>query len=867
MNNKSFRFPILFSITSMALLFASTGVAQEADNEVFEEIIVEGVRTSLADALAQKRASDLVVETISSDSIGQLPDVTIAESLVRLTGINGARDRGNESQAVIRGMGPRLVLGLVNGREVATTEPSRSIRWEIYPSEIVNAVKVYKSQSADLIAGGVAGTIDLRTVSPLDYNGPGVVMRGGPVYYEAASDIPDYDEWGYRGSLSIVGKIAPDFGGAIAITAQNQKNGFPSFQGWGYNDDKSGGSPGDVNGDGQLDYTPWGAQTEVKKLDVDRTGIVGALQWRPTDTFELNYDAVWADFSINEDQNQAWFGGAWGNWGGGNNGAYLDYEFDGQDIVAATVNWGSVRNVIAQYREDKTTFSTGLNAAWSGDLWQFDVDASYSEGERNNVWQAAYIEVYPEFTDWDMRAGVTPFITTSMDPADPSIQFAADWLAGESAGPELVDDELTAVAANFEREMANEGFLRSFSAGARVSNRVKSRQRNAWTQSPPAGGLQIPADMLSSFSIRAFNVPDMLNGNFREISNFLYGGFSDPGGTEDLNSRWKVEEDVLEAFVKLDFDMGDRVSGNIGARLVDVDVASSGYEWVGAEPPVWNTINHDYSEVLPSVNLNFHLTDDYILRLGVSKVIARPPLDEMNAVRNRDNPVTTPPPLTAWGGNPELDPFLAWQVDLSSEWYFAEEALFAVALYYKDVDTHIGRSTVPIMIDGDVYSLSGPANGDGGEIKGVELTFQTPFSFIEALRNFGIYSNYAYVDSNIEEFAPWWDPLTGAGLAQHTATVDLWYSAGGFEGRLGYKYHSEYSLIFGWDAWDVRTLTPESTVGLSLSYQVTEQLGIRFQANNLTNETLRVYRDNNPNRLGRFDEYGSSYLFDITYGF
>ncbi len=458
MNTLRTSFYFLVSIAGPALFFANASLAQQADDESIDEIVVEGVRTSLANALENKRASDLVVETISSDSIGQLPDVTIAESIVRLPGINGARDRGNESQAVVRGMGPRLVLGLVNGRETASTEPNRNIRWEIYPSEIVNAVTVYKSQSADLVSGGVAGTIDLRTVRPLDYDGPGVVMRGGPVYYEAAADIPGYSDWGYRGSLSLVGEVAPEFGAALAVTTQNQKNGFPSFQGWGYNDDRSGGLPGDVDADGNPDYTPWGAQTEVKKLDVDRMGIVGALQWRPSDTFELNFDAVYSDFSINEDQNQAWYGG-FGNWDGGDSWKYLEYEFDGPDVVAAMINWGSVRNVIAKYTEDKDVFSSGLNAVWSGNDWQFDVDLSFSEGQRDNVWQAAYIEVYPEFMEWGMRAGQTPFVTTSMDPADPNIQFVADWLPGESAGPQSVTDDLNAIEADFEKDFSADGFL------------------------------------------------------------------------------------------------------------------------------------------------------------------------------------------------------------------------------------------------------------------------------------------------------------------------------------------------------------------------------------------------------------------------
>jgi TonB-dependent receptor len=337
-----------------------------------------------------------------------------------------------------------------------------------------------------------------------------------------------------------------------------------------------------------------------------------------------------------------------------------------------------------------------------------------------------------------------------------------------------------------------------------------------------------------------------------------------------LEDRWIVDEDVFEAFAKWDFSaelFGVPVGGNMGARFVDVETDSSGYESVGGGPLTWITVPHSYSEVLPSTSLNFYPSEDYILRLGLARVMARPPLDELRAGRYRDDPVSTPPPLSAFGGNPQLDPFMAWQADVSSEWYFADEAMFALAFYYKDVDTHIGYSTVPIEVDGYSYSLSGPANGDGGTIKGIELTFQASFGFIEALRNFGVYSNYAYVDSDIQEFYPPNNPLPGVGIADNTGTVDLWYSGEKFEARLGYKYHSEYSLIYGWTGSDVRTLESEGILGLSTSYQFTDNWGARFQVNNLTDEPLRVYRDNNPNRLGRYDEYGRYYLLDVTFQF
>jgi outer membrane receptor for ferrienterochelin and colicin len=126
------------SAISAALLASPIAFAQQSsqasDTEELGEVVVSGYRASLKSALEVKRNAEVVVDAISGGDIGALPDVTIAESLVRLPGVNGTRDRGNQSQAALRGLGPRLVLGLVNGREVASSEPNRNVRWEIYPS-------------------------------------------------------------------------------------------------------------------------------------------------------------------------------------------------------------------------------------------------------------------------------------------------------------------------------------------------------------------------------------------------------------------------------------------------------------------------------------------------------------------------------------------------------------------------------------------------------------------------------------------------------------------------------------------------------------------------------------------------------------
>lgn len=176
------------------------------------------------------------------------------------------------------------------------------------------------------------------------------------------------------------------------------------------------------------------------------------------------------------------------------------------------------------------------------------------------------------------------------------------------------------------------------------------------------------------------------------------------------------------------------------------------------------------------------------------------------------------------------------------------------------------------MINGLDYLVSAPFNGGGGDINGVELTLQTPFYFIAHMENFGVYSNYSLVDSNLKEFSPDDNPLPLSGLARKTGVFDLWYSTCTFEARVGYKYHCPYTVVYGWNAARLARLQSEGTVDLSLAWQHSKQLGFRFQASNLTNEPLRAYTDNTPNRLanqddGGYQAFGRRYQLEATYKF
>src|SRR5690606_8995524 len=145
-------------------------------------------------------------------------------------------------------------------------------------------------------------------------------------------------------------------------------------------------------------------------------------------------------------------------------------------------------------------------------------------------------------------------------------------------------------------------------------------------------------------------------------------------------------------------------------------------------------------------NLNLDLDDSRKLRVGISQAISRPPLDELRA-GEYISAISTG--SSGGTGNPLLDPFTADQIDVAYEWYFAPESLLALSLYYKDIENYIGNATVgTFTTQQGTFEIYGPINGDGGYVRGAELTFQMPFDFLP-VEGFGIYSNYAFAESNI----------------------------------------------------------------------------------------------------------------------
>ena len=256
----------------------------------------------------------------------------------------------------------------------------------------------------------------------------------------------------------------------------------------------------------------------------------GALAFRVGDNFEMNFDALYSKFTIDEDQNQAWYSrnGVMGNWDDSTSWCY------GRPGHRATTRWAarssgatldncyaSVTNVIAQYTEDKDLLVTGANIKIEA-TWTMNADLSYSKAKRKNRWAAFRSETYPATMTWDMSGGVTPSLSTSSNPADVNGQSAPSWLTGTADGPDDLKDSLTALKVDFERQFDGD-HLKAIKFGARVSNRKKDYLHRHQDYTPIFTGT-LPATLFTNYSVTEFDAPPLLNGNYNEIVDFVYGG-------------------------------------------------------------------------------------------------------------------------------------------------------------------------------------------------------------------------------------------------------------------------------------------------------------------------------------------------------
>ncbi len=887
--------------------------AKKTDEEV-EEIVVRGFRPSLERAIELKRSSTSIIEAVSAEDIGKLPDVSIGETLARLPGLTAQRLDGRAQVISVRGLGPDFSTALLNGREQVTTSDNRGVEFDQYPAELLGGVVVYKTPDATLIGQGLAGTVDLRTIRPLEHGRRSFTANARAEFNEDGSLNPDASSLGYRASATYIDQFMDDtLGVTFGIAAQSTPTQIEQFNAWGY--------PTLSDGNAIIG----GAKPFVKSDDLDRIGVLGTIEYQPSDTLHTILDISYSHFDETQVLRGIEFPLFWSS-------ASLQPGYAAEGGLVTSGVFDGVKGVMRNDRNDRNAdlFNIGWNLRYDvNDLWTVETDISYSRADRKDRLLESYSGTGPAgvgATDAlgfaQQKSGVFAF-TPGLDYSDTSLFVLTDpqgWGGGAKPDPltqagfinaPKTSDELTHLRFSTERALDHDVFD-SLTVGVDLSRRDKKRTiaQNFLTLGG-ATSMPIPTEALlkKTTGLKFLGIPAQVTYDPLYLLDNVYTLVPIQLSSFNVPQDWSVREDVFVAYTKLDIDAmwgSTEVVGNVGLQAVYTDQSSMGFRVRGAEAGA-GTAEGGFQEVrdgdkywkfLPSLNLIFRLDEDTQIRFGASRTLARARMDQLNASLALNTNITrltsTDPNqafFSASGGNPRLRPTISNQVDLSFEHYFADGAgYFSVAVFYKDLQDFINPNDA-FLFDFSVFIddflndaqkaqlgtplgiVSGPTNNGRGNIKGLEATLTLPFeTFSEELEGFGVILSGAYTDSKVL-LGDNPDPITVPGLSKWVVNSTVYYEKHGFQARISHRFRTKFlGEVSGISATRIlRSVKSESVIDAQLSYTFEqgplEGLTILAQANNLTDEPFVTFQQPDARLVIDHQRFGRTYLLGASYSF
>jgi len=915
--SSNFKRSQLVSAVSMAV--AVTGMAAVApvyaqeEATTLEEVVVTGYRRSLMDSIENKRFNSSIIESISAEDIGKLPDSSIAESLARLPGLAAQRLDGRASRISIRGFGENESATTFNGREQVSISDNRGVEFDLYPSEIMAGVDVYKTPNATLEAEGIAGVINMRTIRPLDTDAR-IQVKAEYEYNNLGKLNPDSDDTGINTTFSYIGQFADDTVGLAFAHAsldspgqENRWNAWGYLQGW--------------DGEGDL---LGGAKPFVRSSTLTRDSTMLVAQFEPNDRLSVVADALYVDFSDQKILRGVEIPFGWGQM----DQTITANSVNGDGVITSATSEGHKILLRNDYEERNAKLKQfGVNVAYEfSDTTTIEFDASRSQVDRDIYSMESYSgtgrgtdEGVGDTITYNLSGQAGATFDLGLDYTDPSLvllagqfnwggqelndalaaEFGPDFVGYEGKGQDgfintpVVDDELSSYRLAAEQAV-DFGIVSGIEYGVSYRSREKTKVSSGVYLTagsfPEAGAVpeqyllgSVPLDFLGIDGILAYNSKALVRDGVYIVT---------PELSSHATRSWTVSEDVTTLFAMAEIDTsigGMAVTGNFGFRYIDTEQSSIGNA-IASSGIVRQKVAHDYTNFLPSLNLRFELTESQVVRFGVAKTMSRPRMDEMNASFNisvGDTPDQYGNYWTASGGNTSLEPKEATGIDLTYENYFSDEGYFSVALYRKDIDSwNFGGADIINVADfvdtvgesapdgSTLATVYGTTNGGSGSIEGYEISLALPFNVLsDALDGFGIFASHSGVSSNLK--TPGGAEVVLPGLSESIQQATVYYENSGFEARLSLRKRDDfkgdlYGLGFSVEQYDMQG---ETIVDAQLSYDFAESgidslagLRVYLQGVNLTDEPF-VSSQGWQEFVRDYQQYGENYRLGFSYSF
>lgn len=812
---------LLLAGVAVSMAGVSPALAQDAppaqadpaadEQEDDTEVVVTGIRETIQTSIAAKRQEDAIVDVLAADDIGDLPALSVGQAIQTITGATTHREKGDASEIALRGLGPFLSNATFNGRDATNGSGDRSVNFGQFPSELINKITIYKTQQANIVEGGVAGTIELETLRPLDFNRSRVQFEIKGNYHPYQDRIRGSGGTGSRMTLSYVDQFELGGLGDIGISVGVQRSrtanpeetvaGSSTWVACNASITVANGNCTEASRQQVAAGTPFylapNAITwrQISEQD-ERDAAFAAIQWRPSDRIDINLDVQYSRRDFAEDRSDF-------------NMSEMRYGLRNPVIADAgyltrVEGLTSLESTSTLLERDEEYLGGGLDIAWKAtDRLTVSTDLSYSRTIRSEISRSTRLRTDP-FDIFNVRTPVN----------NQRVGYVYEVLPGNFAPTitldprfDLNDHRLYSDDARIRRdevERRNEiwagrldlqyvvdgGFLRTIEVGGRYSFLTYSDFDDS------VEILQNDRNVDRDVNLQcrtAFPQRDFLRGaegntitswaTFDALCLFReYLGTEDPGGNADVRSvaNRDVEERTLAGYVMATYrsELGSLpIRGNFGVRVVNTRVKSNGLRsdldvitnpdgsirLIESGDFETVTIESETTRFLPSLNAIFDLNPDLLARAAVYRALSRPAPSSLGAGRTIQledgasftNVADAIRNINA-NGSPRLEPLMSWNGDVALEWYPDRDSIASVTLYYKQFT----GGFEPVVFD-EPFVIGGQAvtipvtqtrnSDDKSRIWGLEVTLAHRFSWLPApFDGLGGKVSYNFADSDFE---------------------------------------------------------------------------------------------------------------------
>jgi TonB-dependent receptor len=893
-----------------ALVAPTTVIAQETDASGVEIIAVTGYRSSLKASMDDKKNANVVSDGIKAEDLGKFPDLNVAESLQRITGVSIDRNGGEGQAVTIRGFGPQFNTVLVNGRQMASETGGREFAFDSVSANQIVGADIFKTGTATMQEGGIGGTVGLITARPFDYSGFTAVVSAKGMYESLSEELSPTIS-------ALVSNTFNDDTMGILFSLSHEKRDVQINR-----IETAGWRPGQTisnSRDGVLysnAYIPRNWDQIVDNQERTRTNANLVFQYAPSDDVTITLDGSVSTFEVDSQVTDlaSWFepdrvGSATIDEA---TGTLTSFSQD-TDLFVSSGNPATDFVSHTRNSRDISNAAFGLNVDWeiSDSLTaEFDVSSSTAENDRAGKDRFNVVGIINSY-QFDGTGGTPTVIHDGFGNGSLPDANLARLHYNEKGNQPSFEDSITEVKADFHYRADGDVFT-----GANFGIYSQDREKKVFqifASQCAFCGYAEPAP-LETLNFRPFTANNYFSGLIDTYYTYDGDAYVDylaqtgnPITPTLQNNRYTVNEKITSVYADFNFetDIGDMpVFLNVGARYsktsVDVDAVQSFIADVipttdqtlfsNVFGPATNIVESgSYATLLPSVNLKLQLQDDMILRFAVYDSLTRPTMSDLSPATNYGEPRRQN--LTASGGNPALKPFRSSNWDISYEWYYADTSILTFAFFSKEVEDFIttltGIETFTLANRSDQvdfrcadatcatldvtdettaqelyglqedYTVSRPQNGESARVTGFELAWTHVFD-----NGFGVTANATVVDSSVEIGSDTSTTFALEGLGDSQNLV-IFYEAEDWQARVAYNNREGFlrSIDNGSTGEPINTDT-FGQIDISASYDISESTTVFFEGINITEEEL-VQTGRFANQTYSVEDNGSRYAIGI----